>query len=131
MANYTWDHVHLRTPDPETMAQWFERTLGAQVLRSTQQGKPRIDLKLGGANIFLAEVKPGDGVNAAPTTPYQGLDHFGLAVSGIDAIAAELKAKGVEFTKEPHSPRPGIKICFIRGPQGISIELLDRDPKYT
>lgn len=39
--------------------------------------------------------------------------------------------KGVEFTKEPHSPRPGIKVCFLRGPQGISIELLDRDPKYT
>ncbi len=131
MANYAWDHVHLRTPDPEAMAQWFERTLGAQVLRSTQQGKPRIDLKLGGANIFLAEVKPGDGVNAAPTTPYQGLDLFGLTVSGIDAVAADLKKKGVEFTKEPHSPRPGIKICFIRGPQGISIELLDRDPKYT
>jgi lactoylglutathione lyase len=131
MANYSWDHVHLRTPDPEAMAQWFERTLGAQVLRSTQQGKPRIDLKLGGANIFLAEVKPGDGVNAPPATPYQGLDHFGLTVSGIDAVAADLKKKGVEFTKEPHSPRPGIKICFIRGPQGISIELLDRDPKYT
>jgi len=62
---------------------------------------------------------------------YQGLDHFGLAVSGIDAIAADLKKKGVEFTKEPHSPRPGIKICFLRGPQGISIELLDRDPKYS
>ena len=73
MANYTWDHVHLRTPDPEAMAQWFERMLGAQVLRSTQQGKPRIDLKLGGANIFLAEVKAGDGVNAPPTTPCPAL----------------------------------------------------------
>jgi catechol 2,3-dioxygenase-like lactoylglutathione lyase family enzyme len=131
MATYTWDHIHLRTPDQEATAQWFERIFGAQVTRSTVQGKPRIDMKLGGANIFLAEVKPGDGVNAAPTTPYQGLDHFGLSVSGIDAIATDLRQKGVEFTKEPHSPRPGIKICFLRGPQGISIELLDRDPKYT
>ena len=131
MATYTWGHIHLRTPDQEATAQWFERMFGAQVTRSTMLAKPRIDMKLGGANIFLAEVKPGDGVNAAPTTPYQGLDHFGLAVSGIDAIAADLKQKGVEFTKEPHSPRPGIKICFLRGPQGISIELLDRDPKYT
>ncbi len=95
MATYTWDHIHLRTPDPEATAQWFERMLGAQVTRSMQMGKPRIDLKLGGANIFLAEVKPGDGVNAPPATPYQGLDHFGLAVSGIDAIAADLKNKGV------------------------------------
>ncbi len=131
MLTCTWDHVHLRSPDPEATAQWFEQMLGAQVKRSTQDGKPRIDVKLGGANIFIAQVNAGDGVNAPPTTPYQGLDHFGLAVSGIDAIAAELKKKGVEFTREPQVPRPGIKICFLRGPQGISIELLDRDPKYS
>ena len=130
MPTVTWDHVHLRSPDPEATAQWFERMLGAEVIRSTQQGKPRIDLKLGGARVFIAPVAPGDGVNPAPVTPYQGLDHIGLSVSGLDAIAAELKAKGVEFTKPPQTPRPGIRICFLRGPQGISIELLERDAKY-
>ena len=126
MAKFGWDHVHLRSPDPEATAQWFERVLGAEIIRSMQQGKPRIDLKLGGANIFIAPVAAGDGVNAAPTTPYQGLDHFGLTVSGIDAVAAELKGKGVEFTTEPTTVRPGVRVCFIRGPQGISIELLER-----
>ena len=126
MPTYTWDHVHLRSPDPEATAQWFERVLGAEVIRSMQQGKPRIDLKLGGANIFIAPVAAGDAVNSAPTTPYQGLDHFGLTVSGIDAVAAELKGKGVEFTKDPTTVRPGVRVCFIRGPQGISIELLER-----
>lgn len=81
--------------------------------------------------IFTAKVTPGDGVNAPPVSPYQGLDHFGLKVTDIDAVAAELKAKGAEFTKEPHSPRPGIRVCFLRGPEGISIELLERDPKYS
>jgi catechol 2,3-dioxygenase-like lactoylglutathione lyase family enzyme len=126
MATYTWDHIHLRTKDPEAMATWFERTLGAEVIRSMQQGAPRIDLKLGGANIFIAPVKDGDGVNAPPTTPYRGLDHFGLSVTGIDAIAADLKAKGVEFTREPTTVRPGVRVCFIRAPEGVSIELLDR-----
>ena len=32
---------------------------------------------------------------------------------------------------EPNNPRPGIRICFLRGPQGISIELLERDAKYN
>ena len=127
MANYTWDHIHLRTTDPEGTARWYERMLGAEVIRTMQQGKPRIDLKLGGANIFIAEVTPGDGVNPAPTTPYRGLDHFGLSCSGIDAIAADLKAKGVEFTREPTTVRPGVRICFIRAPEGVSIELLDRN----
>ena len=131
MAKYTWDHIHLRSTNPEATAQWYERMLGAEVLRSMQEGKPRIDLKIGGADVFIAPVTPGDGVNSPPTTPYQGLDHFGLSVSGIDAIAADLKAKGVEFTKEPTTIRPGVRICFIRGPQGISIELLERDKKYV
>lgn len=126
MAKYTWDHIHLRTTDPEATAQWYERMLGAEVVRTMQEGKPRIDLKLGGANIFIAPVTAGDGVNPPPTTPYRGLDHFGLTVSGIDAIAADLKAKGVVFTKEPTTVRPGVRICFIRAPEGVSIELLDR-----
>ena len=126
MAKYTWDHVHLRTTNPEATAQWYEHMLGAEVVRTTQEGKPRIDLKLGGANIFIAPVAAGDGVNPPPTTPYRGLDHFGLTVTGIDAIAADLKAKGVEFTKEPTTVRPGVRICFIRAPEGVSIELLDR-----
>jgi lactoylglutathione lyase len=125
---YTWDHIHLRTTDPEKTAQWYERMLGAEVIRTMQQGAPRIDLKLGGANIFIAPVKAGDSVNPPPTTPYQGLDHFGLTVSGIDAIAAELKAKGVEFTREPTTVRPGVRVCFIRAPEGVSIELLERKP---
>ena len=129
IPNYKWDHIHLRSPDPEATAAWFERMLGAQVIRSTVAGKPRIDLKLGGANIFIAPVTSGEKVNAAPTTPYRGLDHFGLSVTGIDAIAADLKAKGVEFTREPTTVRPGVRICFIRAPEGVSIELLDRSVK--
>jgi len=123
---FTWDHVHIRSTDPEATAQWFERYLGAQVIRSIEQGRPRVDLNVGGQKVFIALVTAGDGVNAPPVTPYRGLDHFGLTVKGIDAIAADLKAKGVEFTREPATIRPGVRVCFIRGPEGVSIELLDR-----
>ena len=127
MVKYAWDHIHLRTANPEATAQWYERMLGAEVIRTMQQGNPRIDLKLGGANIFIAPVAPGDGVNPPPITPYQGLDHFGLTVTGIDAVVAELKAKGVEFTREPTTVRPGVRVAFLRAPEGVSIELLDRN----
>ena len=126
MPQFTYDHIHLRSPNPEATAQYYERMFGAEVLRSMQQGKPRIDLKLGGANIFIAPVAPGEGVNPPPTTPYQGLDHFGLTVSNIDAVVAELKAKGAELTREPTTVRPGVRVAFLRGPEGVSIELLDR-----
>jgi catechol 2,3-dioxygenase-like lactoylglutathione lyase family enzyme len=127
MPIVTWDHVHLRSPDPEATAAWLEDILGGVIIR----GPGRIDVKLGGANVFIAPVAAGDGVNGPPATPYQGLDHFGLTVKDIDAVAAEIRAKGVEFTRQPTTIRPGVRICFIRGPQGISIELLERDKKYA
>src|ERR1700735_1350207 len=114
MTKVTWDHIHLRTTDPEAMAAWFEKFLGAEVIRSTLQGAPRIDLKVGGAHVFIMPVKDGDGVNAAPKTPYRGLDHFGLVVAGIDAVAAELKAKGAEFTMEPTTVRAGGRVWLRR-----------------
>ena len=126
MPKLTWDHIHLRTKDVEGMATWLQNMLGGEVIRTMQQGAPRVDVKLGGANIFIAPVKDGDGTNTPPAIPYRGLDHFGLTCTGIDAIAAELKAKGVEFTREPTTVRPGTRVCFIKGPEGISIELLER-----
>src|SRR5476651_2810163 len=82
MPIVTWDHVHLRSPDPEATAAWLENILGGVIVR----GPGRIDVKLGGANVFIAEVKAGDGVNTPPVTPYQGLDHIGLTVKDIDEI---------------------------------------------
>lgn len=122
MSKYTWDHLQLRSPAPEETAAWFARCLGAEIIR-----KPgKVDVRLAGINIFIAPVTEGDVVAPPPLPPYQGLDHFGLTVDNLDDIAAELKNKGVVFTQEPITIRPGVRGCFIRGPQNISIEILER-----
>lgn len=128
MPKFKWDHIHLRSPNPEATAAWYEKMLGAVLTRSTPGGKLRIDMKIGGADVFIAAVGPNDAVNPPPVTPYQGLDHFGLEVEDLDSVVAELKGKGVEFTMEPTLNRPGVRISFIRGPEGASIELLERKP---
>ena len=125
MTQFIFDHIHLRSPDPEATAVFYERMFGAEVLRSSQQGEPRVDIKLGGQIIFIAPIK-GDNTAPPPSMPYRGLEHIGLAVTGLDQVVAELKAKGAEFTMEPTSIRPGIRICFVRGPENVAIELLER-----
>ena len=67
-------------------------------------------------------------------TPTKGLDHFWLTVSGIDALDADLKAKGVEFTMEPnthHPARPAHLLLFARSARYLDQELLERDQKYA
>ena len=127
MGKFTFEHIHLRSPSPEATAGFYERMFGAEVIRTAPGGKPRIDLNLGGQKIFIAEVLPDNKTGAPPDSPYQGLDHIGLTVTGIDAIVTELKGKGVRFTMEPTTVRPGVRIAFLRGPENVSIELIDRN----
>jgi lactoylglutathione lyase len=126
MAGFVFEHIHLRSPNPEATASFYERMFGARVIRTLQDGKPRVDVELGGMQVFIAAVPPDGKTAAAPVSPYQGLDHFGLTVTGIDAIVADLKAKGAEITREPETIRPGVRIAFLRGPEQVSIELIER-----
>ena len=126
MAKYTFDHIHHFTRDPEGVATWYENMFGAEVIRTTPQGKPRVDVKLGGANIFILDVSGDPKAATEAAHPLRGLDHFGLEVKGIDAVCDELKAKGAVFTRGPETIRPGTRIAFLTGPDNISIELLER-----
>jgi len=123
MTTFTFDHIHLRSPDPEATAAFYERVFGVELKRSPQ----RIDFNLGGQAIFVSPItEPTTG--EAPAAPYRGLEHIGLAVKDIDGVVAALKAKGVAFTMEPTTIRPGVRIAFLRGPEKVSIELLERTP---
>jgi lactoylglutathione lyase len=126
MGAFKFDHIHLRSPDPEKTAQFYEKMFGAAVKRSTQNGKPRVDMDLCGQMIFIAKVEAADTIGSAPTSPYMGLDHVGLIVTGIDGVVDELKGKGAAFTMEPTTIRPGVRIAFLRGPEDVTIELVDR-----
>ena len=128
MTAFTYDHIHLRSPNAEETARWYERMFGAEVIRSIQSdGRSRIDLNLGGVAVFIAQVPAEGAVAPPPEQPHLGLEHIGLRVEGIDAVVGELKQKGAEFTVEPKTIRPGVRIAFLHGPQNVSIELLDRN----
>ena len=81
----------------------------------------------GSGSSNIAAVAPGDKTAPPPEPPYQGLDHIGLRVIDLDATVSELKSKGARFTMEPTTIRPGVRIAFMRGPENVSIELLQRD----
>jgi lactoylglutathione lyase len=128
MTEFRYDHVHLRSPDPDATAEFYREMFGAEVIKSVMSnGIERTDIKLGGVNHFIAKVPGDSALSDKADGSFVGLDHIGLRVTGIDAVCAELKAKGAEFTTEPKTIRPGVRIAFVRGPQNVLIEILDRD----
>jgi catechol 2,3-dioxygenase-like lactoylglutathione lyase family enzyme len=126
MIKFNWEHIHLRSPDPEATAEWYRDKLGAEIIKLQQpDGSTRIDLNLAGQKIFIAKAQPGKAADA-PSSPYLGLDHFGLTVNDIKAAVAALKAKGVHFTMDVTNNRPGVQIAFLTAPENVSIELIER-----
>ena len=125
---YTYDHIHVRTKDPEGMASFFETMFGAKVLRLTQSdGVPRVDLDVNGLAIFIASMPPEEHIDLSPRDPHLGLDHFGFRVDDIDGAVEDLRGKGAEIYVEPRTIRPGVRIAFVRGPDDVRIEILQRD----
>ena len=56
--------------------------------------------------------------------PHYGLEHIGLTVDDVDAAVEELRAIGAEIAIGPLTRNPGLLLAFVRGPEGIMIELV-------
>lgn len=136
MNIYEFDHFHLFTPDPKATAEWYRRMFDAEVIESLQSdGKVRVDMKLCGAMVYLSdgrlaarlEKNPTGQPDPAPPRAYFGLDHIGLRVQNLDQAVEELKKRGAEFAVELTAVRPGARLAYVRGPDEVRIELVERD----
>ena len=132
MPKYARDHIHLRSRNPEAAVQFYHDMFGAEIVETTQtDGRPRIDVEIDGLTICIAQALPDQDLAHAPDRRYIGLDHFGLQVEDLAEAAADLRRRGAEFISEPRQLRPGLKIAFVRGPDDVRIEILERKNNAT
>jgi hypothetical protein len=66
----------------------------------------------------------GDNRHAPANTP--GIRHIAFAVEGIDAVVAGLRARGAELVGELERYEDSYRLCYVRGPEGIIIELAEQ-----
>ena len=116
-------HTMVRVSDLEQSLAFYRDALGLQVLRSREVPQGRFTL------VFLAA--PGDETAQVELTynwdehSYSGGRNFGhlaYAVDDIYATCERLQAHGVTISRPPRDGH----MAFVRSPDGISIELLQR-----
>ena len=126
-VSLSFDHVHLVAKDPHAAALWYVEKLGGEIMRSGEvRGAPQIYVAIAGAMVIVRGERPTESADDKPGLQW-GVDHFGLRVKGdFDGFCAELRGKGVAFSLEPTDFNPTTRIAFIKAPDGVSVELLNR-----
>ena len=61
---------------------------------------------------------------AAPNTP--GIRHIVFAVEGIEDVVDRLRSHGAELVGELVRYENSYRLCYVRGPEGIIIELAEQ-----
>ena len=73
---------------------------------------------------FHAPPGPDGDRHAPANTP--GLRHLAFAVDDIDAVLASLRAHGGELVGEVENYEDIYRLCYVRGPEGIIVELAEQ-----
>jgi len=124
MIAYKHEHTHLTSPDPDKVIEFYTQIMGAKVTKEQEAlGRKMVDLDLGGIPV---RISGHTGADDAWKGLRFGLHHLGLIVENMDATVADLKSKGVEFVVEPTQPRPGLKFAFIKAPDNVLFEIIEK-----
>jgi lactoylglutathione lyase len=126
-SSLAFDHVHLVSKDPHAAAKWYVDKLGGELVKSVEvHGAPQIYVSFDGAMVIVRGQRTAELAAGKPGLQW-GVDHFGMRVRGdFDGYCAGLRTKGVAFSMEPTDINPATRIAFVRAPDGVSVELLDR-----
>ncbi|HEX5469963.1 MAG TPA: VOC family protein [Gaiellaceae bacterium] len=103
---------------------WVDRVVGLEGVQAenamleTPDGHARLELSK-----FHSPSGPGGDPHAPMNTP--GIRHLTFAVDDLDAVVASLRAHGAELVGEVENYEDVYRLCYVRGPAGIIVELAE------
>jgi catechol 2,3-dioxygenase-like lactoylglutathione lyase family enzyme len=104
--------------------EWVERIIGLDGVEvefafvQTPDGHGRLELIK-----FNAPPAQGDNGDAPANT--RGIRHLAFVVDDIDAAVAGLRDRGTELVGEVVRVGNSFRLCYVRGPEGIIVELAE------
>lgn len=104
---------------------WVDRVVGLEGVRAqiailqTPDGHGRLELT-------RFHTPLADGGYQRATANASGIRHVAFAVDDIEAVLARLRARGAELVGELGCYRDSYRLCYVRGPEGIIVELAEQ-----
>jgi catechol 2,3-dioxygenase-like lactoylglutathione lyase family enzyme len=111
------NHVHLKTQDPKQTAQFYVDNLGATIVSEISDRGYRLDLH--GLTINLTTH-----IADQKRDQRYGMEHIAVNTDVMDGAVSNLKANGAKVLEEMVGG-VGIRVCFLEGPDGVKLELIE------
>lgn len=124
---WTQDHVHLRCSNYEAVVRFFVENLDAREEGRVVSGeRVTVTLRIGGSLYKVSPKQVGEAPRSPTEPPHSEMYHLGFETGDLSGELAKMKARGVKVTQDLARVNPQLQYAFIEGPDGISIELLQR-----
>ena len=121
---YRLHHLHIICKDLEKMITFFTETLEAKLVMRKKFGTADgATLDLQGTTVNLRVSREDEEMVGDASQSRYGYDHIGLQVEDIETVFTELQAQGFKFFVPP-TELPDLKMAFFKGPEDITIELV-------
>jgi catechol 2,3-dioxygenase-like lactoylglutathione lyase family enzyme len=104
---------------------WVDRVIGLEAVQArcamleTPDGRGRVEL-----SEFHAPPAPAGEPRAPSNAP--GIRHLSFQVDDVDGAVAAVEAHGGELVGEVERYEDVYRLCYVRGPEGIILELAER-----
>ena len=135
-------HVGLVVSDLDKALQFWCETMGFVISRQMEEAGPHLDAMMGlnDVRVTTAKLADPDGnllellcfashldKDQWIGQPYStGFTHIALTVSDVDEMCLRLRNAGLDIPIQPqYSPDGCVKVIYVRGPEGILIELVE------
>jgi catechol 2,3-dioxygenase-like lactoylglutathione lyase family enzyme len=101
---------------------WVDRVVGLEGVRAEIV---MLQLADGHGRLELSKFHAPSGPDGDRHTPANspGIRHLALVVDDLDAVVAGLRARGTELVGEVQRFKDSYLLCYVRGPEGIIVEL--------
>jgi catechol 2,3-dioxygenase-like lactoylglutathione lyase family enzyme len=121
---YRFHHLHIICKDLEKMITFFTEALEANLVERKKFGTADgASLDLQGTTVNLRVSREDEEIVGDASQSSYGYDHIGLEVEDIETAFNDLQARGFSFLVPP-TDIPNLKIAFFKGPEDITIELV-------
>jgi catechol 2,3-dioxygenase-like lactoylglutathione lyase family enzyme len=138
--NHRFEHVHLIASDVYETISWFGEHLGLEPTRPIEPGIRGSTIRVDNVNIIVW-VNPMGGPNPHPAdlppeiqpevgvTDGSAVDHIAFSYADIRPAYERMVASGVEIVRGIEtSPQDGHTSFFVRGPDGLLVEIVQERP---